>query len=166
MRRNMKYSFIPLALSFRYSEIKEFRIYTDSENRVKVCDTSQLSPTDFWPEEIKQKESFYKELLLIFVNDTKLSIIPHHYSFNYRLKDKIIEIYCQECGRWLPFAYTDGRKVILKLGLVYFDKNKRRIVNYDETKSGALDYAGLSSIRSLKGLRTEIAWCNIHYVFQ
>lgn len=162
----MKCMDTPLLLSFRYSEVKEFRMYTGEKDKAKVCDTSHLKPQDLWAEEITRKDSFYKEMLLIFVDDGKLSILPYNYSFSYRLENRIIKIYSHDHSCWIPFAYTDGLKVVLKLGLSCLDNHKRRIVNYDETESRVLDYAGLSSIHSLKGLNTGIAWCNIHYIFQ
>lgn len=162
----MKCSYTPLVLSFRYSEVKEFRMYSGTKDRTKVCDTSLLNPQDLWPDEITKQDSFYKDMMLIFVDDAKLSILPYNYSFSYRLENRIIKIYSHEHSLWIPFAYTDGQKVVLKLGLSCLNNIKRRIVNYDETESRVLDYAGLSSIHSLKGLNTEIAWCNIHYIFQ
>ena len=99
----MKCMDTPLVLSFRYSEVKEFRMYTGEKDKAKVCDTSHLKPQDLWAEEITRKDSFYKEMLLIFVDDAKLSILPYNYSFSYRLENRIIKIYSHDHSCWIPF---------------------------------------------------------------
>lgn len=159
---------IPLVLSFRYAEVKEFTMYTGSRKGAVISNTSGIRPSDLWTDEIVKKESLYREMMLTFIDDAWLSIFPYNYSFRYRQKNSVIEILDTQYGRWIPFAYGDKNRLVLKLGLTGIDERhtgKKRSLNHDETCWGAFNYAGLPSMSSLKSKHSRIAWCNIHYTF-
>lgn len=165
----MKSIDIPLILSFRYSQIQEFVMYTGSRKGAVTCGTDGVKPADLWRNEIKEKENLYKEMGLVFIDDTRLKIIPHGYFYRYRLKDGVIEILTSGYDGWVPFAYGDRNKLTIKLGLTGVDirgREKKRSLNNDETCWGAFNYAGLSTLSLLKNKKEKIAWCNIHYTFQ
>jgi hypothetical protein len=75
----MKQIDIPLVLSFRYSRIQEFVMYTGSHKGVATCGTAGVKPSDLWTDKIKKKGNLYKEMGLVFIDDTRLKIIPHNY---------------------------------------------------------------------------------------
>ncbi len=165
----MKNIDIPLILSFRYSQVHEFVMYTGSRKGAVACVTDGVEPSDLWKEEIKEKENLYKEMGVVFIDDTRLKIIPHDYFYRYRLKGDIIEILTSAHHQWVPFAYGDRNKLTIKLGLTGVGMRgmeKRRSLNNDETCWGAFNYAGLSTLSRLKNKDQKIAWCNIHYTFQ
>jgi len=149
--------------------VKEFAMYTGSRKGAVMRDTSDIDPSQLWADEIIRKENFCKEIMLAFVDENRLNILPYNYSYRYRQENKLIEIYNVEQNKWIPFAYGDKNKLVLKLGLtgigndMYF--RKRRSLNHDETAYGAFNYAGLPSGYSLKDKESKIAWCNIHYTF-
>lgn len=165
----MKNIDIPLILSFRYSQVQEFVMYTGSRKGAVTCVTEGIRPLDLWRDEIKEKENLYKEMGLVFIDDTRLKITPHGYFYRYRLNDGVVEILTSESDDWIPFAYGNRNKLTIKLGLTGVDiqgKEKKRSLNSDETCWGAFNYAGLSTLSLLKNKNEKIAWCNIHYTFQ
>lgn len=166
----MKKIDIPLVLSFRYSQVQEFVMYTGSRRGAVTCDTAGVKPHDFWANEIQEKENLYKEMGVVFIDDTRLRIIPHGYFYRYRLRDGVIEIQTSGYNGWIPFAYGDRNKLTIRLGLTGIvdirGMGKKRSLNYDETCWGAFNYAGLSTLSLLKDKKAKIAWCNIHYTFQ
>lgn len=161
---------IPLILSFRYSQVQEFVMYTGSRKGAVLCDTADVKPSDLWADEIKEKENMYKEMGLVFIDNTRLKITPHNYFYRYRSKDGVIEILVSEYDEWIPFAYGDKNKLTIRLGLTDIvdirGMKRKRCRNYDETCRGAFNYAGLPTLSLLNNKKAKIAWCNIHYTFQ
>lgn len=161
---------IPLVLSFRYSQIQEFVMYTGSRRGAITCDTAGVNPSDLWADEIEKKENLYKNMGLVFVDDTRLKIIPHNYFYNYRVNCGIIEVLISGSGEWIPFAYGNMNKLTIRLGLTgimnFRGIGKKRVLNDNETCWGAFNYAGLPTLSQLKDKKSKIAWCNIHYTFQ
>jgi hypothetical protein len=161
---------IPLVLSFRYSQVQEFVMYTGSRRGAVTCDTADMKPYELWSDEIEEKENLYKEMGLVFIDDTRLRIMPHNYFYKYRLKGGIIEVLISEYDEWVPFAYGDRNKLTIRLGLTGIvdlrGMDKKRSLNRDETCWSAFNYAGLPTLSLLKDKKAKIAWCNIHYTFQ
>lgn len=161
---------IPLVLSFRHSQIQEFVMYSGSRRGAVSCDITGVKPSDLWKDEIEEKENLYKEMKLIFIDDTRLKIVPHGYFYKYRLKDGAVEVLFSGNNEWLPFAYGDRNKLTMRLGLTgivdAWGIKKKRSLNYDETCWGAFNYAGLPTLSLLKHEKRKIVWCNIHYTFQ
>ena len=161
---------IPLVLSFRYSQIQEFVMYTGSRKGAVSCDTADVKPHDLWADEIAEKENLYKEMGLVFIDDTRLKIIPHNYFYSYRMNGEVMEILSSEYNEWIPFAYGDRNKLTIKVGLTGIGDiqgiRRKRSLNFSETCLGAFNYAGLPTLSLLKDKKTKIAWCNIHYTFQ
>ena len=166
----MKKIDIPLVLSFRYSQIQEFVMYTGSRKGAVTCDIESVRPYDLWAEEIQEKENLYREMGVVFIDDTRLKITPYDYFYKYRLRGRVIEILNTGDNIWVPFAYGDRNKLTIRLGLTGIVDigvmEKKRSLNWDETCWGAFNYAGLSTLSLLKNSKTKIAWCNIHYTFQ
>ena len=162
---------IPLILSFRYSQVQEFVMYAGSRKGAIACDTDGVQPSDLWAKEIEAKENMYREMELVFIDDTRLKIAPHDHFYTYRMRNGVIEVFASGYNGWVPFAYGDRNKLTIRLGLTGIVHNisgieKKRSLNYDETCRGAFNYAGLSTRSLLKNKKTKIAWCNIHYTFQ
>lgn len=166
----MKHIDIPLVLSYRYSQIQEFVMYAGSRKGAVTCDTAGVEPYDLWADEIKEKENLYREMGLVFIDDTRLKVIPHNYYYRYRLNNGVVEVLISEYDEWVPFAYGDKNRLTIRLGLTGIVDirgiGKKRSLNYDETCWGAFNYAGLSTFSLLKDKTSKIAWCNIHYTFQ
>lgn len=166
----MKQIDIPLVLSFRYSQIQEFVIYTGSRKGAMAYDTAGVKPYDLWGDEIQKKENLYKEMELVFLDDTRLKVIPHGYFYTYRLNNGVVEVLASGDDKWIPFAYGSKNKLTIRLGLTGImdpqGMGKKRALNNDETCWGAFNYAGLSTFSLLKDKKAKIAWCNIHYTFQ
>lgn len=166
----MKQIDIPLVLSFRYSQVQEFVIYTGSRKGAVSFDTAGVRPNDLWADEIEKKENLYKEMGLVFIDDTQLKIIPHNYFYSYRINREVIEIFVSGSGEWVPFAYGNKNKLTIRLGLTGIMDirgiGKKRTLNYNETCWGAFNYAGLPTLSQLKDKKSKVAWCNIHYTFQ
>lgn len=166
----MEYVNIPSVLSFRHSEIKEFKVYAGSRKGAVELDTSAIYPIHIWGKYLIQKESLCQELLLAFLDDNTLCFFPEKYTYTYQLKNGVLQIYDTRQGNWVNFAYGNKEKLIIKQGLtgigqdLYF--NRCRVKNNDETCFGAFNYAGINSLSYLKDKKTTIAWCNVHYTFQ
>lgn len=166
----MEYVNIPSVLSFRHSEIKEFKVYAGSRKGAIELDTSEFDPENIWKKYLVQKESLYQELMVAFVDDTTLCFFPEKYTYTYRLENGVLQIYDTRQNDWITFAYGDKQKLVIKQGLtgigqdLYF--NQCRTKNNDETCFGAFNYAGINSLSYLKDKKTTIAWCNVHYTFQ
>lgn len=166
----MEYVNIPSVLSFRHSEIKEFKVYAGSRKGAVELDTSAIYPIHIWGKYLIQKESLCQELLLAFLDNNTLCFFPEKYTYTYQLKNGVLQIYDTRQGNWVNFAYGNKEKLIIKQGLtgigqdLYF--NRCRVKNNDETCFGAFNYAGINSLSYLKDKKTTIAWCNVHYTFQ
>ncbi|GAB6121968.1 hypothetical protein [Dysgonomonas termitidis] len=166
----MKHINIPLILSFRHSQIKEFVMYTGSRKGAITCDITEVRPSDLWKDEIEEKENLYKEMRVIFIDDSRLKIMPYGYFYRYRMRNGVVEILVSGKDKWIPFAYGNRDKLTIRLGLTGIvdisGVEKKRSLNYNETCWSAFNYAGLSTLSLLKNEKKKIAWCNIHYVFQ
>lgn len=166
----MEHVNVPSVLSFRYSEIKEFRMYSGSRRGAVELDTSIFDPMNIWKDYIVQKRNLYQDLMLIFIDDTTLTFFPDKYKYKYKLENEILQIYNAHDNEWTNFAYGNRDKLIIKQGLAcsgkdsYFDR--RRAKNEDETCYSAFNYAGIPSLSYLKDKQSMIAWCNVHYTFQ
>lgn len=158
-------------LSFRYKKVAEFTMYAGSRSGAVLQDISDLHPSDFWGNEIIETESLYKEVMFAFFDDNWIKVLPHNYSFRYRQRYNLIEIFLEDEKTWIPFAYGNKEKLVLKLGLTTFgnvnltNMGQKRILNCDETCWSAFNYAGIPSLGLLKDKRVKIAWCNMHYTF-
>lgn len=166
----MEQSDIPLVLSFRYAKVQDFEIYEGSRKGAVKCEVADRKPSDFWVDEIREKENLYKEMQVVFLNDYRLKIFPYGYLFSYRQRNGAIEVFVTDTGKWEPFAYGGYDKLRMKLGLTCVANDwgigKKRSLNCDETSWGAFNYAGMHTYSLLKNSKTKVAWCNIHYVFQ
>jgi len=144
-------------------------MYTGSRKGAITCDTSGVKPHDLWADEIEEKENLYKEMGVVFIDDTRLKITPHDYYHRYRQNGGIIEVLSSEHDEWIPFAYGNRNKLTIIQGLTgigdVWGIKKKRSVNYNETCWGAFNYAGLSTLSQLKDKKVKIAWCNIYYTF-
>ncbi|MBB4035326.1 hypothetical protein GGR21_001215 [Dysgonomonas hofstadii] len=165
----MKQIDIPLLLSFRYAHVQEFVMYTGSRKGAVTCDTTGVEPHDLWADEMKEKENLYKEMGLVFIDDTRLKITPYEHYHIYRLNNGVLEILSPELDKWIPFAYGNRNKLTIIQGLTgigdIWGVKKKRSLNCNETCWGAFNYAGLSSLSLLKDKKAKIAWCNIYYTF-
>lgn len=166
----MKQTSILSLLSFRYSQVREFVMYAGSRKGAVTCDTAGVEPRDLWAAEIEEKENLYKGMSLVFIDNTRLKVLPHDSLYTYRIKTGVVEIQVSGYDRWVPFAYGDRDKLTIRQGLTGVvdirGMEKKRSLNTGETCWGAFNYAGLSTLSMLKGKNTKIAWCNIHYTFQ
>jgi len=145
-------------------------MYTGSSRGAVTCDTAGVEPYELWGDKIEEKENLYKEMGLVFIDDTRLRITPHDYFYKYRINNGIVEVLVSEYDVWIPFAYGDRNKLTIRLGLTgimgFWGMDRKRSLNRDETCWSAFNYAGLSTLSLLKDKKAKIAWCNIHYTFQ
>lgn len=166
----MEYVNVPSVLSFRHSEIKEFKVYAGSRKGAIELDSSEFDPTNIWEKYLVQKESLYQELMVAFIDNTTLCFFPEKYTYTYRLRNGVLQIYNTWQGDWLNFAYGNKEKLVIKQGFTSVGQDlsfrQCRIKNNEETCFGALNYAGVNSLSYLKDKKKTIAWCNVHYTFQ
>ena len=161
---------IPSVLSFKRSEIKEFKMFAGSNKGAVELDTSGYDPKKIWRNHISPKESFCKEMMLGFINNNTLCFFPDKYIYQYKLENRVLQIFDTMQNKWLVFAYGDKDKLVIKQGLTGIGKgqcfNQYRVKNNDETCFGVFNYAGIYSLSFLKDKQAMIAWCNVHYTFQ
>lgn len=168
--KSMEYVDVPSVLSFRNSEIKEFKVYAGSRKGAVELDSSDFCPVNIWRKYFIQKETLYQDLMVGFLDDNTLCLFPERYTYTYRLRNGVLQIYNTHRSEWINFAYGDRMKLVFKQGLtsfgqdLYFDQC--RVKDNDETCFGAFNYAGVNSLSYLKDKKTTIAWCNVHYTFQ
>lgn len=166
----MKKNILPLVLSFRHCQIKEFKMFTGSRKGAVELETSGLDPKKLWVDYIDGKDSYLEHSMLIFIDDSKLCFLPERYTYEYKFEKGTLKIYDAQQAEWVIFAYGDRNKLVVMKGLTRVEKqygsNKLRIKNNEETCSGAFSYAGVSSMSLLTDKQAKIAWCNVHYTFQ
>lgn len=167
----MVHTNIPLILSFRYSIVKDFKVYKKSRINPLEFDISEYRPTDLWAEEIVKKENFCKDLILAFIDDSRLCILPDKHSYNYRFGNGVLQIYDIQQKEWIPFAYGDENKLVITQQLTsignaslqreWFSNKQNEIFNNVLNCSN-----GIPATSKFKDNKDLVAWCNIHYVFQ
>ncbi len=166
MRKNI----LPLVLSFRHCQIKEFKMFAGSKKGAVELETSGLDPKKLWVDYIGVEDSYFEHSMLVFINDSKLCFMPERYTYEYRFEKGALKVYDTQQGEWVTFAYGDRNKLVVVKGLTRVEKlygsDKLRIKNNEETFSGAFAYAGISSMSLLKDKKAKISWCNVHYTFQ
>lgn len=166
----MKENILPLVLSFRHCQIKEFKMFAGSKKGAVEIETSGLDPKILWTDYISAEDSYFEHSMLIFIDDSKLCFMPERYTYEYRFEKGALKVYDTQQGEWVTFAYGDRNKLVVMKGLTRVERmygaNRLRVRSSDETRSGAFSYAGLSSMSLLKDKQAKIAWCNVHYTFQ
>lgn len=166
----MKKNILPLVLSFRDCQIKEFKMFAGSKKGAVELETSGLDPKKLWVDYIGGEDSYFEHSMLIFIDDSKLCFLPERYTYEYKFDKGALKVYDTQQDEWVIFAYGNRNKLVVIKGLTRVERQygsrKLRIKNNEETRSGAFSYAGFSSMSLLKDKQEKVAWCNVHYTFQ
>lgn len=166
----MENNILPLVLSFRHCKIKEFKMFEGSRKGAVEIKTSGLDPKKLWVDYMGGEDSYFEHTMLVFIDDSKLCLMPEKYTYKYRFEKGALKVYDTQQSGWVTFAYGDKNKLVVVKGLTRVEKlsgsDKLRIKNNEETFSGAFTYAGISSMSVMKDKRAKIYWCNVHYTFQ
>lgn len=166
----MKEDILPLVLSLRNRQIKEFKMFSGSNRGAMEIETSGLDPNKLWVDYINNVDSCYENLVFAFIDDSRLCLFPDKCMYIYRFDKGALQIYNTHQQEWVTFAHGDKNKLVIRKGLTHVEKqyetNKCRIKSTDETCFSAFNYAGFPSLSLLKDKQAKIAWCNLHYTFQ
>lgn len=166
----MEKDILPLVLSLRNRQIKEFKMFSGSNRGAMEVETTGLDPKRFWVDYIKNVDSCYKNLVFAFIDDSRLCLFPDKCMYKYKFEKGALLIYDTQQEKWITFAHGDKNKLVIRKGLTHvekqYEKKKCRIKSTDETCFGAFNYAGCYSLSLLKDKQAKIAWCNLHYTFQ
>ncbi|WP_165020268.1 MULTISPECIES: hypothetical protein [unclassified Dysgonomonas] len=166
----MKKNILPLVLSLRNRQIKEFKMFTGSNRGAMELETSDLDLKRLWFDYIRNVDTCYRDLVFAFIDESRLCLFPDKNMYKYRFEKGALQIYNAQKEEWITFAHGDKTKLVIRKGLTHVEKqhktNKCRVKSSDETCFGAFNYAGFPSLSLLKDKQAKIAWCNLHYTFQ